>query len=125
MQTSCRPRIKVVLNSDGAIASSSLSDGDILIEGRRAYDGRFVDALVFPYSIGASVTGDRPLLRAACADSNIGLHNVVLNKWVRGPSVDGKTAKTASHIESARMSNGTVIFNVVILGLASESIYDE
>lgn len=104
----------MVLNSDGTIASSSLSDGDVLIEGRRAYDRRFVDTLVFPYSIGASVTGNCALLRATCVDSNVGLHNVVLNKWVGGPSIDGKTAKTTSHIESAGMSNGTVTFNVLI-----------
>jgi hypothetical protein len=78
-----------------------LADRDVLVEGRRAYNGRLIDALVLPDSVGASVTGERSLLRAARGDSNVGLHDIILNKGVRAPTIDGKTSKTAGDIEGA------------------------
>lgn len=110
VQPSLGPRIEVVLHSYSTAASCRLSDGDVLVEGRRANNGRLVDALVLPDGVGASVTGERTLLRAARGDSNVGLHDIILNKGVRGPPVDGKTTKTAGDIEGAGVVNGTKLF---------------
>lgn len=101
IQTSLGPRIEVVLNRDSAAGPCGASDGDVLVEGRRAHNGRLIDALVLPDGIGASVTGQRALLRAARRDSNVCFHHIVFYKRIRCPSVDGKAAETAGNIEGA------------------------
>jgi len=85
----------VVGNGDGTAGTWSLTDGDVLVEGGGSLDGWLVDLLVKPDVVDTSVRGDSTLVGADGLVTSVGLHDVVLNKWVLAPSVDREETDTA------------------------------
>lgn len=85
----------MVGNGDGTAGTWGLTDGDVLVEGGGADNGWLVDLLVEPDVINRSVRGDSALVGAGGLVTGVGFHNVVLNKWVLAPAVDGKETDAA------------------------------
>ena len=70
------------------------ADGPVLVKGRSALDGRCVDALIEVDVVGAAVGIHGASISASCrwVIGAEGLGDVVFDKGVRGPAVDGKVA---------------------------------
>jgi len=96
---------EMVLEGDGTGATCATSDGDVLVEGGSSLDRGLVDTLVFPDLVGAAIGCQRSLVGSSSADTNVGLHDVVLNEWVSGPSVDGERSQTAVNLERTRVGD--------------------
>jgi hypothetical protein len=86
------PGVEVALGGDGTAAGPLVHTvADVLDEGGGTDDGGLVDLGVLPDVVDGAVTGDLAHLRALSGASAVAgvLLNVVLNKRVLGPSVDG------------------------------------
>lgn len=85
------PCVKVGGDIDGAARTVALTNGPVLLEGRRSQDRRLVGAGRLEDLVGAAVNSDGTL----CACSRRGIvvaevfDDVVLNQGVRGPAIDG------------------------------------
>lgn len=102
-----RPGRDVVRERDGAARAWRVSDGDVLLEGRRPLDRGLVGLLVLPDGVRAAVARERALVRAARGDALVGLHDVVLDEGVRGPAVEGEAAESTVDVEGAAIGDGT------------------
>jgi hypothetical protein len=107
-----RPRFEVVLDGDGAAGSRGVPHGDVLVEGRCAHDGRLVDTLVLIDRVGPSIARDRPLHLAKGGRAVGVLYDVVLNKGVGGPAIDGEEAGSARGRERTTKANGAAMVSV-------------
>jgi len=85
----------VVLDGDGAAGPRRVPDRDILVEGRRAQYRRVVDTLILPDGVGPSIARDSTLLRTRLSDAHLVIDDVVLDKGVGGPAIDGEAAEPA------------------------------
>jgi hypothetical protein len=86
------PGVEVAGGGDGTAAGALLlAVADVLVEGGGTLDGRLVDLGVLPDVVDGAVAGDRAHLGALSRASTVAgvLLDVVLNKGVGGPSVDG------------------------------------
>ena len=68
------PSIEMVLDRHSATGATRLADADVLVEGRRALDGRLVDTLILPDGVCAPVRGDSALLGPPGADTDVLFH---------------------------------------------------
>jgi hypothetical protein len=78
-----------------------------LVEGRGTLDGGLVDLLMLPNGVGSSVAGEGALdgtllRRVACI-----LHDVVFDKRVGTPAVDGEESYSAGDTERTGEVDGT------------------
>lgn len=69
----------MVLNGHGTTGSWGLTDGDILVKGRRARNGRFVDTLVLPDRVRSSIACEGTLYGAKAWRRRAVLNNIVFN----------------------------------------------
>jgi hypothetical protein len=86
------PRVEVAAGGNGAAPGALVHTvGDVLVEGRGTLDGGLVDLGVLPDVVDRAVAGDLAHLGALSRASAVAgvLLDVVLNKRVGGPSVDG------------------------------------
>ena len=82
-----RPSVKVILDSDRATDARRVADRDVLVEGRGAFDGRLVYALILPDGVCGTVAVHRALLRARLINVHHIVDNVVLDKRVCRPTI--------------------------------------
>lgn len=98
----------MVLEGDRAASPWRLTHGDILIEGGRAFDRRFINTLVFPNRISCSVARYSPLLRTKTRGTAVVLDDIVLDKRAGGPAVDRQKASSATNTERPAEGNWAV-----------------
>jgi hypothetical protein len=79
-----------VLHGDCPARARSLAGGDVLLECRGAFNRWLVGLLMLPDLIGAAVARDSAFLRAHFLVPNWFLHNIVFDKRVLEPAVNGK-----------------------------------
>jgi len=108
-QTSFSPGIEVVLDGDAAADTVVLADGPVLIEGRGALNGRRVHTSGLVNLIGAAVALDAADLGGAAGGVVVAVtfDDVVLDKRVLGPAIEGKVAVSAG-IEVAAVGDGPI-----------------
>lgn len=108
-QTGLSPSIEVVLDGDAATDTVVLADGPVLIEGRRALNGRRVFTSGLVNLVGAAVALDTANLGGTAGGVVVAvtLDDVVLDKWVLGPAVEGEIA-VAARVEIAAVGDGPV-----------------
>lgn len=107
LQTSLGPRIEVVAHSDGTTGALLLADRPVLVEGLGAVDGRLVVAGSLVDVVGGAVGGDGAETlgaRRRVVGAKV-LDDVVLDKRVAGPAVDGQVA-VAGGVELTRVGDG-------------------
>lgn len=97
----------MVAHGDGTTAALLLADRPVLVEGLSAIDGRLVVAGRLVDVVGGAVGGDGSEAGGArrgvvCAKV---LDDIVLDKRVAGPAVDGEIA-VAGGVEGARVGDG-------------------
>lgn len=105
----------MVGDGDGPRGARRLADGDVLVEGGGAGDGRLVDLLVDVDIVDPAVAGHRALVGADLLVPNGSLHDIVLDQRVGVPPVDREKANTAG-------GEGTAVSDRVgIAGLPSKA----
>lgn len=81
----------MVASRDGSAGTFRCADRPVLVEGRSANDGRLINALAPVDVVSPSITSNAAQHR--CASGRIiravVFDNIVLNKRVFGPAVDG------------------------------------
>lgn len=97
------PSLEMVLDGNGAADTRRVANRDVLVKGRCALNGRFVDTLVLPDGIGSSVTVYRALHGAGLVHVHLIIDDVILNQWVGGPAVHGKASKSGFDIKATCM----------------------
>jgi hypothetical protein len=63
VHTEICPCLEMVFYSDSSTNTWGVANGDILIKGRRAFDGRLIHTLVLPNGVGGAVAIDSAFLR--------------------------------------------------------------
>ena len=97
----------MIRNSHRATRSLGVPDRNVLVERRRADDGRLVHARVLPDRVARSVAGDAALHRAARGKAKVVFHDIVLDKGVSAPAVDREQADATADAKVAAEIDGT------------------
>ena len=97
----------MVCNSNSTALAGRLSDGDILIEGRRALNGRFIVTSVLVDRVLGSVTVNRALIGAKTWRVEVILDNVVFHERICAPTVDGEESGSRAHTKISFESDRT------------------
>lgn len=95
-----RPLVEVVRSRDGAAGALGLAHRDVLVEGRRALDGRLVGARVLVDVVGGAVAGEAAL-EGAAAVGRVILLDVVLDQRAGGPAVHCEESGASAGREGA------------------------
>lgn len=110
------PGVKVSLHIDGAGRALVLTNRPILLKGPGAIDGGLVGTGRLSDLVGRSIRGDGTLvlgLGRGVVGAEV-LNDVVLDKGVAGPAVDGKVG-VAVVVVSTRVGDGTVSMLVYVV----------
>ena len=91
----------MVLKCDSAARPLRRPDGDILIEGRCALDGRVVDKLVPANRISRSVASESPFDTTLLRRITRIFHDIVLDYGIGGPAVDREETYSPGDREGA------------------------
>lgn len=104
----------MIRNSNRATRSLGVPDRDVLVERRRADDGRLVDARVLPDGVARAVTGDAAFDRAARGKAIVVFHDVILDEGVGAPAVDREQANAAADTKVATERDGAIALTVSV-----------
>lgn len=110
------PGVKVSLHVDGSGRSLVLTNRPILLKGPGAINGGLVGAGRLSDLVGRAVRGDSTLVLGLgrwVVGAEV-LNDVVLDKGVAGPAVDGKVG-VAIVVVSTRVGDGTVSMLVSVV----------
>jgi len=102
----------VVLDGDGATGRPRSSLRDVLVEGRRAQDGRLIGTSVRIDGVSPTIARDRALILTGLGDACLIFHDVVFDEGIFGPAVDGETAETTADSKCTRVGNGEIASRV-------------
>lgn len=108
------PRIEMVRNSDRTTRPLGVPDRDVLLKCCRTDDGRLVDARVLPDRVARSVAGDAAFHRAAGGEAEVVFYDVVLDKGVGAPAVDGEQANAATDTKVAAEVDGAITSTISV-----------